>query len=194
MAIVKRIASEEYADEKALYEALKAVENIPQSDWEQNDETALDYIKNRPFYEKTGVTSIVLFDGDAQFAEDIPEMVMGWYDEPKEFENGKTYTITIENEQQDILCENNELIFVSSELNMTFRLGEADIYIENYDSWESSYHIKIETTEVSTALKQLDEKFIPDTIARVEDIPSEEYINSLIDAKLAAIPDASEVA
>ena len=29
MAIVKRIASEEYANEKALYEALKAVENIP---------------------------------------------------------------------------------------------------------------------------------------------------------------------
>lgn len=31
-----------------------AIAEIPQADWNQNDETASDYIKNRPFYEKNG--------------------------------------------------------------------------------------------------------------------------------------------
>lgn len=45
---------EEYPSNDILIAALKAVDKtiseIPQSDWNQNDETAKDYIKNRPFY------------------------------------------------------------------------------------------------------------------------------------------------
>lgn len=38
---------------------------------------------------------------------------------------------------------------------------------------------------------QLDESFIPDTIARVSDIPTDEQINALIDAKLGVIENGS---
>lgn len=45
------------ADAKAvgdkLAEVSGAIENLPQPDWNQNDETAPDYVKNRPFYEET---------------------------------------------------------------------------------------------------------------------------------------------
>jgi hypothetical protein len=58
MAIIKRIASEAYVDEKSTQEALEAIENIPQSDWNQNDENASDFIKNKPFYE-TKVSNII---------------------------------------------------------------------------------------------------------------------------------------
>lgn len=42
----KKYASEEYVNKK--------IANIPQSNWDQNDETAPDYIKNRPFYKSDG--------------------------------------------------------------------------------------------------------------------------------------------
>lgn len=47
MSIVERIASERYVDEKALYEANKAIENLPQANWNQNDATQPSYIENR---------------------------------------------------------------------------------------------------------------------------------------------------
>lgn len=51
MSIVERIASERYVDEKALYEANKAIENLPQANWNQNDATQPDYINNRTHYD-----------------------------------------------------------------------------------------------------------------------------------------------
>lgn len=176
---------------------IKIAEQIAQvqADWNQTDDTAVDYIKNRTHYENIIETSVVLVDEDVTLEVLMPEGTPeAQWDEPLTFENGKIYTVAIEDEQQDIVCENNELIFISSTLNDTYSLSADGIFSRNGSGPEGTYHIKIETTEVSTAIKHLDEKFIPDTIARVEDIPSEEYINSLIDAKLAAIPDASEVA
>lgn len=45
------------ADAKAVGDKVTklsgAIENLPQPDWNQNDETAPDYVKNRPFYEET---------------------------------------------------------------------------------------------------------------------------------------------
>lgn len=51
MPIVERIASERYVDEKALYEANKAIENLPQANWNQNDATQPSYIENRTHYD-----------------------------------------------------------------------------------------------------------------------------------------------
>ena len=143
------------------------------ADWNQNDEAAVDFIKNRPFYEKTGVTSIVLFDGDVELLVLLPEGTPeGQWDESLTFENGKIYTVAIEDEQQDIVCENNELIFISSTLSDTYSLSADGIFSRYGSGPEGTYHIKIETTEISRTLEQLDEKYIPDTIARVDDIPT----------------------
>lgn len=175
MAIVKRIASEEYADEKALYEANEAVKNIPQSDWNQNDESAPDFIKNKPFYEDIITSSMVLVDEDInlEVAPDI--MPFGDFSEPIALENGKSYTVTINDVKQEIVCENDKLILSIGAVIGSFGINNVqDDILEG--GW--SCHVKIETAEVSTIVKQLDEKFIPDTIARIEDVnaPKTEFI------------------
>mgnify|MGYP003300872826 CR=1 FL=1 len=46
---------------KALIDDLQEeLDNIPQSDWNQNDSTKLDYIKNRPFYETDPVETLIV--------------------------------------------------------------------------------------------------------------------------------------
>lgn len=51
----KKYASEEYVNKK-----------IAQSDWKQNDETAIDYIKNKTHYD-TRVAEIVTYTFDGNF-------------------------------------------------------------------------------------------------------------------------------
>ena len=49
-----------YTGTKAEFAAKLAAE-IPQADWNQNDSTAADYVKNRPFYSKTELQHSQLF-------------------------------------------------------------------------------------------------------------------------------------
>lgn len=58
-----------YVKDNILNEVSDSLElidsKIAQSDWEQNDETASDYIKNRPFYE--AITPAILMP-ETQFS------------------------------------------------------------------------------------------------------------------------------
>ena len=65
-----------------------------QPDWNQNDDTANNYIKNRPFYES--IQSVTLLDGTFEFTSDS-----GMYIALTEFTydliEGETYTVTFDN-------------------------------------------------------------------------------------------------
>lgn len=58
------INDKHYPSEKAVYDYVN--EKAVQSDYNQNDSTASDYIKNRPFYE----ISNIIFQGDVTFTKD----------------------------------------------------------------------------------------------------------------------------
>ena len=75
-------------------------------------------------------------------------------------EIGKTYRITLDNDVFDIICEDDYAICYNDE-NINFSIELKDIYFYSEASYST---IKIE--ELSEDVKQLDEKFIPDTIAR----------------------------
>ena len=47
----------------------KKVANLPQADWNQNDETAADYVKNRPFYTGDPVETVLVEESTATFAD-----------------------------------------------------------------------------------------------------------------------------
>ena len=69
-------------------EISETIDNLPQADWNQNDETAIDYIKNRPFYIRSSTENILL-DGTFEF-------VNGQYSQQNstiDFEVGKEYTV-----------------------------------------------------------------------------------------------------
>ena len=71
-----KVNMQDYPNNETLMAVINAIDEtkadrneLIQSDWNQNDETTLDYVKNRPFYD----SSIVLldWDGDQSKIEDI---------------------------------------------------------------------------------------------------------------------------
>ena len=58
------VSETKYPSEKAVVKYVN--EKVVQSDYNQNDSTASDYIKNRPFYENSNI----IFQGDVTFTKD----------------------------------------------------------------------------------------------------------------------------
>ena len=58
------VSGTKYPSEKAVVEYVNG--KVVQSDYYQNDSTASDYIKNRPFYENSNI----IFQGDVTFTKD----------------------------------------------------------------------------------------------------------------------------
>lgn len=116
--------------------------NIPtltpqqQSDWNQNDENAIDYIKNRPFYSKPTVTPIVL-----------------------EFnENGNLIQNTFEFDAPVITSYTNPFVLISEDETITATLslsgapdfsaggGGGQVYVEGYSSSQGIISCSFSTT------------------------------------------------
>lgn len=66
-----------------------------QSDWSQNDETAVDYVKNRPFYTKNPVETILVEESTLSFTEADPGagIYTSDFEGAYSFIAGKTYTV-----------------------------------------------------------------------------------------------------
>jgi hypothetical protein len=171
------------ADIKANADAIAA---IPQADWNQNDPEAADYIKNRPFYEVSG-NGIVLFDEtiaaeDLSYSSDFNSYSTSYKYNLVEgvetsYEQGNTYTVIYDGvTYTDVPCGNDYYNFIGDKnlVNYPFcsYIGGTDGNggSINFNSTTPGPHtIKIIDGEPGT-LVQLDEKFIPDTIARVADV------------------------
>lgn len=89
-------------------------------DWNQNDETAADYIKNRPFY-TTDPVETELVNGTFAFAE--PNPGVGFYvnsDIAVELTEGETYKVTIDVLEYETVCQNyNGALYIGSIKIMT---------------------------------------------------------------------------
>lgn len=181
---------------KKMYKTLDA-EYLPDGlpndiDWNENNETSRSYIRNRPCYEKE-VAYTTIFDhtitespyqinselinsintfriicGDTQ---EITETVAdSWKDEGSDF---GYYLITTP----------------SVEIKTNWYSGQSNgsTIITIKEGFEVPYNVTIQTVEPAI-IKQLDEKFIPDTIARapkaiLEDIveaPTAEQYNAIL--------------
>ena len=133
-----------------------------QSDWNQSDETAPDYVKNRPFYESISLTTFL----EEQQIDFSSSFII-----PNDIVQGKTYFVhwddaeyTIEATAKDIFGDGSIWIPYLEQADGLFtieasRMDAADKGIHN---------VAIYTTELS--LKTIDEKFIPDTIARKDSV------------------------
>ena len=133
-------------------------------DWEQNDETAFDYIKNRPFYEYTSTVTLVdnLTNGDYTSGS-TPQC---------NFIPGKSYSVEFNGTlYTDLICrfDGSYNIIASEDTGQPFYIdddGGNSLYVNSGSVNE--WTLSIYTT--GTAIQKLDEKFIPDTIARTSDI------------------------
>lgn len=135
-----------------------------QSDMEQNDENDPGYVKNRTHY---FIKNII---GEAHYTSEgtIPGMFDGICDLriPKELvEVGKEYGYTINGKE-------GTFVFNDSYMEIEGLCGDVYDFGDNYD-WQFSlgYGESIHVIFYDGGeLKQIDEKFIPDSIARVSDV------------------------
>lgn len=167
---------EDYSDILEQWKS-ELINEIPQSDYEQNDSTAKDYIKNRPFY--TEVTETTLLDGTFDFVENNGLYMTISKDFPVFLEEGKTYTIIFDGtsyscvgyipvegfpiflgnislSEPELTGGNNEPFVMENASDVDSSLGIAT------NLTDSSHTVKI-TGPVET-IKKLDAKYLPDDI------------------------------
>lgn len=184
-----RFASEEYVDNKLAGAA------TVQPDLAQNDETAPDYIKNRTHWVEGGNNPAeILYDDDVWFskvgmAETAPlnaNAVDGGFELSMAIPEAIKLTLIIDSvtEWSGIVnYDENESFNVSYIGNIyIFECYKNEAYIqlslENPNKMkEKTAHVKIQIEEVEV-VHPLDEKYIPDTIARKTDL--EAAINAAI--------------
>lgn len=130
---------------------------VVQPNWNQNDNTKPDYIKNRPFYEETETTPI-LESQQIDFSQSfrIPTSIV----------KGNTYLITWDGTDYTITATEKEII--AGEIYIPY-LEQADGLFEIEGMTMRAADNGIHTVAISlvdSTTKTIDEKFIPNTIAR----------------------------
>ena len=189
----EKISLEDYPNNETLIAILNAIDEtkadkdeILQSDWNQNNETAKDYIKNRPFGEDIELTEVEsgLSNGTITVTEeDLWEdgsycvTCTGKNNTDADFLNqSETFYVewdgTIYETQKRYNGIGNDFLFESSyeDTGEPFFIGEG-LRARTIDICTNSigtHTYRIYTGTVTT--KTIDEKYIPDTIARAEDV------------------------
>lgn len=133
-----------------------------QNDWSQNDETAPDYIKNRTHYEETVLIGEGTATGDWSI---IPLSQSFDWGNASIFVDGREvdYTISDNREFEDLIIVEAE----STHQILHYYGASAKPLKITITSWTpAGTHIQIYQNSVKT----LDEKYIPESIARVSDV------------------------
>lgn len=153
----------EVADaKKEVLERLEAVAAAG-ADWNQSDENAIDFIKNRTHYEYTDSQTIM----ETQI---IDVSQGGWYQ--LNIIEGETYTVTVDEIPYECIARIgniDELALVNDELNQFLEITQ-EFKGWTFSDYDSNISYEISIHKNSSSIKQLDEKFIPDTIARKSDL------------------------
>lgn len=184
-----KISMEDYPNNETLIAVINAIDetkankdDIVQSDWNQNNEESIDYIKNRPFYEKVDST-VIDYDGTAT---DVSVELGNKYGTVYLISNivptreeligatitygTTTKTLTTDDIKTSVAfagtlgingffygIDNEGSFLVVYDLTQATQFSQTGIYSHN-----SALTIEL----INTTLQQLDEKFIPDTIQR----------------------------
>lgn len=171
-------------DEKFIPDTIARVDNMSQSDYNQNDSTSPDYIKNRPFYKN--VTT--LFDGNVTtelssqgfIVKNVP-INQDISIETADFEvvmDGKSYISQLK--YYETLGYIGNMYLASAERNHGELISAGIVNTgEPFCVIPAGSIAMVCTKEVGTyhftvnnikEIKQIDEVYIPDTIARLSDI------------------------
>lgn len=152
------------AEKQEMANTAASLVDIPTPDWNQNDSTANDYIKNRPFYTE-GKNTTLLSEQEITFSSDGYELSF-----PIEID--KNYIVEFDGVQYKCKAYKKEII--AGEIYIPCINTTSDIfYIEGtymHASDNATHTVAI--YEYNTIVKTLDEEFIPDTIARTSDVPT----------------------
>ena len=139
-----------------------------QSDWNQNDETAVDYVKNRPFYTGNPVETVLVEEstltfrevGNGIYATEIPPIFLATA--------GKTYTVYWDSTSYECTCVdlgypvlgNLSIAFDGSDTGEPFVILMSNEYIVIYASDTSASHT-FSISKVLQEIVKIDTKYLP---------------------------------
>ena len=144
----------------------KYLSDVVQADWNQNDKTAPDYVKNRPFYE--GKTEIPILE-NAELTLQFAEMgdVMYSYGDPITFSVDHEYRVVTHSQYGDV-----ELFaYPESETVCYFKKGYSSGLVDaititpNYVNTHGKFFDTMSLYKIVEEVHKLDPKFLPDSVA-----------------------------
>lgn len=189
--------TKEEIDNKGYITELPEIEvEQKQANYNQNDSTQPDYIKNRPFYEGVTTNEIVILEkGDRDFPLTNDEMMFYTYtftEEEKNIMNSLTsgtlkLTVNSEYSQEKYIADVQQSVVANGpeSFNVTlgdgntvrFRLKGDSLYITLAD--ETRYNVELVCITETSSIVKIDEKFLPDTVA------TKDYVDQAIAEAIA---------
>ena len=144
-----------------------------QPDWNQNDSTAADYVKNRPFYTGDPVETVLLEESTVSFAA-ADGVYMGQLPPTFNATAGNTYKVYFDKNVYECTCV---------EISGTTAIGNLSIFGSGSDTGEpflivvytgegvaiytkdTSASHTISISEFEKEIARIDEKYLPDSVA-----------------------------
>ena len=161
-----------------LIESIETGGGGVQPDWNQNDSTQPDYIKNRPFYTGNPVETVLVEESTVSFADHGGIYVAQF---PSTFAAtvGEAYKVYWDGTAYECVCvdfNNNLVIGNLSVMGAGSDTGEPFLMAINNDSvsefytadTSASHTISISATVVSVV--KIDEKYLPNTVATKSEV------------------------
>lgn len=165
-------------DDGTLYAAGGGV----QPDWNQNDSTALDYIKNRPFYTGDPVETVLVEESTVPFVEGNGGLYVSSFPSTFKATFGQTYKVTWDGAVYECACVNFNDEPLIGNLSIVFGgsdTGEPFLMGTNNGSGISIY------TKDASASHTIS---ISESIAEVIQIPDKYISNTFRDVVIAGNP------
>ena len=191
---------EDHSDilEKFKKEILEeAGEKSIQPDWNQNDSTAADYVKNRPFYTGDTVETVLVEESTIPFAE-YDGVYMGQLEATFVPTVGETYKVSWDGTAYENTCVNFNNLQVIGNLSIMgigsdtgepflIAVGNGNgIRIATADT-SASHTVSI--SRFVTEVVKIDEKYLPENLATKSDV--DEKLSNCIKTVNGTVPDAS---
>ena len=146
-----------------------------QPDWNQNDETQPDYIKNRPFYTGDPVENVLIEETTAPFADSTMGYYMAEVASTFAATDGETYKVSWDGTVYECTCMfyfntfmigNQSIMGVGSDTGEPFIIGifnGQNTKISTLDT-SASHTFSISSMTVIPPIVKIDEKYLPDTL------------------------------
>ena len=157
-----------------------------QSDWNQNDETALDYVKNRPFYTGDSAPTVLLEETTAPFEDVGGGIYLTLLQSTDVLSVGETYTVSWDGTLYETVCADADGIPVIGNLSI---LGEGSDTGEPFAisqtgriqivtlNTSASHTISISILSAPEVVK-IDEKYLPAIPAPIYIIKNDSIFSS----------------
>ena len=143
---------------------------LVQPDWNQNDETAADFVKNRPFYTGDPVETVLVEESTVSFATGDGGVMMATLPESFDLVDGQTYRVSWDG--TDYVCTG--ILFRGIPILGNLGIagigddtGEPFVFM-NQGQWrvastESATEHIIGISEYTAQIVKIDKKYLPDT-------------------------------